>query len=65
MTKKNLKVSTLKFEIMTNLDEVLKVLEKLKLVAPSEVFFESRAEDWLYSKPPEQDMDKVLKELGY
>ena len=65
MAKKNLKVSTLKFEISTNLDEVLNVLEKLKLVAPSQVFFESRAEDWIYSEPSESDMDMVLKELGY
>lgn len=65
MTKKNLKVSALKYEISTNLDEVLNVLEKLKLVAPSEVFFESRAEDWIYGEPPEADMDNVLKELGY
>lgn len=65
MAKKNLKVSTLKFEISTNLDEVLNVLEKLKLVEPSQVFFESRAEDWIYSEPSESDMDMVLKELGY
>lgn len=65
MTNKNLKVSALKFEISTNLDEVLNVLEKFKLVAHSKVFFESQAEDWIYGKPPEEDMDKILKELGY
>ena len=65
MAKKNLKVSALKFEISTNLDKVLEVLEKLKFIEHSDVFFESWAEDWIYSEPPEQDMDKVLKELGY
>lgn len=65
MAKKNLKMTALKHEISTNLDEVLEVLEKLKLIEPSDVWFESRAEDWLYGEPPEEDMDKVLKELGY
>lgn len=65
MAKKNLKVTALKHEISTNLDEVLDVLEKLKLIEPSDVWFESRAEDWIYSEPSEEDMDKVLKELGY
>lgn len=65
MTKKNLKVTVLKYEISTNLDEVLDVLEKLRLVEPSDVWFESRAENWIYSEPTEEDMDKVLKELGY
>lgn len=65
MAKKNLKMTALKHEISTNLDEVLDILEKLKLIEPSDVWFESRAEDWLYGEPPEEDMDKVLKELGY
>lgn len=65
MTKKNLKVTVLKYEISTNLDEVLDVLEKLRLVESSDVWFESRAENWIYSEPTEEDMDKVLKELGY
>lgn len=65
MTKKNLKVSALKHEISVNLDGVLEVLEKLKFVKPSEVFFESRAYDWIDNKPCENDMNKVLKELGY
>lgn len=65
MAKKNLKVSALKFEINTNLDKVLEILEKLKFIEHSDVFFESRADDWIYSEPPEEDMDMVLKELGY
>ncbi len=65
MTKKNLKVSALKHEISVNLDSVLEVLEKLKFVKSSEVFFESRAYDWIDNEPSETDMDKVLKELGY
>ena len=65
MAKKNLKMTALKHEISTNLDEVLDILEKLKLIEPSDVWFESRAEDWLYGEPPEEDMDKVIKEFGY
>lgn len=65
MTKKNLKVSALKYEILANLDRFLEVLEKLKFVKPSEIFFESRAYDWIDNEPSEADMDKVLEGLGY
>jgi len=65
MTKKNLKVSALKYEISTNVDKVLEVLEKLQYVEHSEFFTDSNAYCWLEDEPSEADMDKVLDELGY
>ena len=65
MAKKNLKESALRYEIQINLDNVLDILGKLKFVNTSEVWFESLAYDWIDNEPPEEDLDRVLKELGY
>lgn len=65
MAKKNLKVSALSYEISTNVEEVLNVLEKLKFIEHSEFFGDSNAYCWLDDSPSESDMDKVLTELGY
>ena len=63
--KKNLKVSALKFEISTNVEKVLKVLEKFKFIEHSDIWMDSNASWWLSDDPSEEDMDKVLKALGY
>lgn len=65
MKKKNLKVSALKHEISTNVEQVLKVLEKLNFIEHSEFFSDSNAYCWLDDEPNTKDMDRVLKELGY
>lgn len=65
MAKKNLKESALRYEIQINLDNVLDVLGKLNFINTSEVWFESLAYDWIDNEPPEEDLDRVLKELGY
>lgn len=65
MAKKNLKESALRYEIQINLDNVLDVLGRLNFINTSEVWFESLAYDWIDNEPPEEDLDRVLKELGY
>ena len=65
MAKKNLKISALKYEIYHNIDKALESLQKIGFVAKSDFFYESLAEDWLYNEPSEEDMDRVLTELGY
>lgn len=65
MAKKNLKVSALNYEISTHVEKVLEILEKLKFVEHSEFFVDSNAYWWLDGEPSEEDIDKVLKELGY
>lgn len=65
MKKKNLKESAIRYEINLNLDKVIEVLGRLNFINTSEVWFESLAYDWIDNEPPEEDLDKVLKELGY
>lgn len=65
MKKKNLKESAIRYEINLNLDKVLEVLGRLNFINTSEVWFESLAYDWIDNEPPEEDLDRVLKELGY
>ena len=65
MAKKNLKESALKYEIYHNIDKALEILQKIGFVAKSDFFYDSLAEDWLYNEPSEEDMDRVLIELGY
>jgi len=65
MDTKKLKVAALKYEINTHLDEVLEVLETSNIIERSEMWFESRAYDWIDSEPSEDDMDMILKKLGY
>lgn len=65
MTKKNLKVSALKHEISTNVEQVLDILIMLNFVKGSTFFIDSEAANWLDDEPSEADMDKVLEELGY
>ena len=62
---RKLKAAALKYEIAANLDRVLEILQKLKFVNDSEVWFESLAYDWLDSEPSDEDMTAVLKRLGY
>jgi len=65
MAKKNLKVTALRYEINFNIDKVLTILQKLNLIEKSANWSESQAFDWIADEPTEQDMDRVLKELGY
>lgn len=65
MKKKNLKESAIRYEINLNLDKVIEVLGRLNYINTSEVWFESLAYDWIDNEPPEEDLDRVLKELGY
>ena len=65
MKKKNLKESAIKYEINLNLDKVIEVLGRLNFINTSEVWFESLAYNWIDNEPPEEDLDRVLKELGY
>ena len=65
MKKKNLKESAIRYEINLNLDKVIEVLGRLNFINTSEVWFESLAYDWIDNEPPEDDLDRVLKELGY
>lgn len=65
MEKKNLKRAALKHEISTNIGSVIDVLERLKIIKPSKFFIDSMAYDWLDNEPNENDMDNVLKALGY
>lgn len=65
MKKKNLKESAIRYEINLNLDKVIEVLGRLNFINTSEVWFESLAYDWIDNEPPEEDLDSVLKELGY
>lgn len=65
MKKKNLKESAIRYEINLNLDKVIEVLGQLNFINTSEVWFESLAYDWIDNEPPEEDLDRVLKELGY
>ena len=65
MDTKKLKIAALKYEINTHLDEVLEVLETSNIIERSEMWFESRAYDWIESKPSEDEMDMILKKLGY
>ena len=65
MKKKNLKESAIRYEITLNLDKVIEVLGRLNFINTSEVWFESLAYDWIDNEPPEEDLDRVLKELGY
>lgn len=65
MKKKNLKESAIRYEINLNLDKVIDVLGRLNFINTSEVWFESLAYDWIDNEPPEEDLDRVLKELGY
>lgn len=65
MKKRNLKESAIRYEINLNLDKVIEVLGRLNFINTSEVWFESLAYDWIDNEPPEEDLDKVLKELGY
>nr|DAV13666.1 MAG TPA: hypothetical protein [Caudoviricetes sp.] len=65
MKKKNLKESAIRYEINLNLDKVIEVLGRLNFINTSEVWFESLAYDWIDNEPPEEDLDRVLKELGY
>ena len=65
MKKKNLKESAIRYEINLNLDKVIEVLGRLNFTNTSEVWFESLAYDWIDNEPPEEDLDRVLKELGY
>ena len=65
MKKKNLKESAIRYEINLNLDKGIEVLGRLNFINTSEVWFESLAYDWIDNEPPEEDLDRVLKELGY
>lgn len=65
MKKKNLKESAIRYEINLNLDKVIEVLGRLNFINTSEVWFESLAYNWIDNEPPEEDLDRVLKELGY
>lgn len=65
MKKKNLKESAIRYEVNLNLDKVIEVLGRLNFINTSEVWFESLAYDWIDNEPPEEDLDRVLKELGY
>lgn len=65
MKRKNLKESAIRYEINLNLDKVIEVLGRLNFINTSEVWFESLAYDWIDNEPPEEDLDRVLKELGY
>ena len=65
MKKRNLKESAIRYEINLNLDKVIEVLGRLNFINTSEVWFESLAYDWIDNEPPEEDLDRVLKELGY
>lgn len=65
MKKKNLKESAIRYEINLNLDKVIEILGRLNFINTSEVWFESLAYDWIDNEPPEEDLDRVLKELGY
>ena len=65
MKKKNLKESAIRYEINLNLDKVIEVLGRLNFINTSKVWFESLAYDWIDNEPPEEDLDRVLKELGY
>lgn len=65
MKKKNLKESAIRYEINLNLDKVIEVLGRLNFINTSKVWFESLAFDWIDNEPPEEDLDRVLKELGY
>ena len=64
MTKK-LKVSALKYEISTNVEQVLEILEKLNFVEHSKFFTNSNAYCWIEDEPNENDIDAVLERLGY
>ena len=65
MAKRNLKESALKYEISINTEKVLDVLEKLNFIEHSSFFSDSSAYYWIDDKPSEEDIDKVLKALGY
>ena len=65
MKKNNLKESAIRYEINLNLDKVIEVLGRLNFINTSEVWFESLAYNWIDNEPPEEDLDRVLKELGY
>ena len=65
MKKKNLKESAIRYEINLNLAKVIEVLGRLNFINTSEGWFESLAYDWIDNEPPEEDLDRVLKELGY
>ena len=60
-----MKESAIRYEINLNLDKVIEVLGRLNFINTSEVWFESLAYDWIDNEPPEEDLDRVLKELGY
>ena len=65
--KKNLKESALYRELNYDLLAFLKAMLKLGFTEKTKLrdMYDSDAYCWLEDEPSEEDMDKMLKELGY